>query len=294
MKSSLEKVQEELELQPPAVLTLEDTDAANGVMNGHAQVCSEPGEWPAALRRRWRWGDVTYFRGTLVSFVRRVVFFWGGVYKICGEKFGLMLFPSGCDKKLDRYDSELFWGEVTLTMKFRRRGTWQIVFLTRGTSRGFHVIKESLSLLLEATYTDLYICLYPSVCFLSLFLWQWALPRHFLKQHRSPLRALRSLAEGGESRGAECGWGPEPGLGVPHPPALREAWGRPSARRQPSPHRESEVFVSVTAAPRHSVPWSSTGRPAWHGTKHGCWHSSFTITINPILTEVGVYIVRLL
>ncbi|XP_045055793.2 vesicle-trafficking protein SEC22c [Desmodus rotundus] len=42
MTSSLEKIQEELEFQPPAVLTLEDTEVANGVMNGHAQVYLEP------------------------------------------------------------------------------------------------------------------------------------------------------------------------------------------------------------------------------------------------------------
>ncbi|KAM8758730.1 vesicle-trafficking protein SEC22c isoform 1-T3 [Rhynchonycteris naso] len=42
MQSSLEKVQEELELQPAAVLTVEDTDVANGAVNGHAQMPSEP------------------------------------------------------------------------------------------------------------------------------------------------------------------------------------------------------------------------------------------------------------
>ncbi|XP_007517457.1 vesicle-trafficking protein SEC22c isoform X2 [Erinaceus europaeus] len=35
MGSSLEKIQEELEFQPPVLLKLEDTDVANGVMNGH-------------------------------------------------------------------------------------------------------------------------------------------------------------------------------------------------------------------------------------------------------------------
>ncbi|XP_006893050.1 PREDICTED: vesicle-trafficking protein SEC22c [Elephantulus edwardii] len=40
--SSLEKIQGELEFQPPVVLTLEDTEVANGVMNGHAQVHLEP------------------------------------------------------------------------------------------------------------------------------------------------------------------------------------------------------------------------------------------------------------
>lgn len=52
MESSLEKIQEELKFQPPVVLTLEDTDVANGVMNGHPQMHLEPGKWPAAL---WRW-----------------------------------------------------------------------------------------------------------------------------------------------------------------------------------------------------------------------------------------------
>jgi hypothetical protein len=47
INSSLEKVQEELEFQPPVVLTLEDIDVANGMMNGHTSVHLEPGEWPA-------------------------------------------------------------------------------------------------------------------------------------------------------------------------------------------------------------------------------------------------------
>lgn len=42
MGSSLEKIQEELEFQPPVVLTLEDTDVANGIMNGHTQIHLEP------------------------------------------------------------------------------------------------------------------------------------------------------------------------------------------------------------------------------------------------------------
>ncbi|XP_021590717.2 vesicle-trafficking protein SEC22c isoform X2 [Ictidomys tridecemlineatus] len=42
IKSSLEKIQEELEFQPPMVLTLEDTDVANGMMNGHIPKHSEP------------------------------------------------------------------------------------------------------------------------------------------------------------------------------------------------------------------------------------------------------------
>ncbi|XP_050996271.1 vesicle-trafficking protein SEC22c [Acomys russatus] len=42
MKSGLEKIQQELELQPPAVLSLEGTDVANCVLNGHAPVHSEP------------------------------------------------------------------------------------------------------------------------------------------------------------------------------------------------------------------------------------------------------------
>lgn len=49
MGSSLEKIQEELEFQPPAFLTLEDPDMANGVMNGHTQMPLEPGKWPAVL-----------------------------------------------------------------------------------------------------------------------------------------------------------------------------------------------------------------------------------------------------
>ncbi|XP_048651449.1 vesicle-trafficking protein SEC22c isoform X2 [Marmota marmota marmota] len=42
IKSSLEKIQEELEFQPPVVLTLEDTDVANGMMNGHIPMHLEP------------------------------------------------------------------------------------------------------------------------------------------------------------------------------------------------------------------------------------------------------------
>uniref|UniRef100_A0A8C0DIK7 Vesicle-trafficking protein SEC22c n=1 Tax=Balaenoptera musculus TaxID=9771 RepID=A0A8C0DIK7_BALMU len=42
MESSLEKIQEELKFQPPALLTLEDADVANGVMNGHPQMHLEP------------------------------------------------------------------------------------------------------------------------------------------------------------------------------------------------------------------------------------------------------------
>lgn len=42
MKSGLEKIQGELEFQPPAVLSLEGTDVANGVLNGHAPVHPEP------------------------------------------------------------------------------------------------------------------------------------------------------------------------------------------------------------------------------------------------------------
>lgn len=46
MKSGLEKIQEELEFQPPAVLSLEDTYVANGMPNGHTPVHSEPGKCP--------------------------------------------------------------------------------------------------------------------------------------------------------------------------------------------------------------------------------------------------------
>ncbi|KAK2507685.1 hypothetical protein MC885_002800 [Smutsia gigantea] len=42
MESSLEKIQEELEFQPPVVLTLQDADVANGVMNGHTHMHLEP------------------------------------------------------------------------------------------------------------------------------------------------------------------------------------------------------------------------------------------------------------
>ncbi|XP_047731190.1 vesicle-trafficking protein SEC22c isoform X4 [Prionailurus viverrinus] len=42
MESSLEKIQEELDFQPPVVLTVEDTDKANGIMNGHTQIHLEP------------------------------------------------------------------------------------------------------------------------------------------------------------------------------------------------------------------------------------------------------------
>ncbi|XP_036866436.1 vesicle-trafficking protein SEC22c isoform X3 [Manis javanica] len=42
IESSLEKIQEELEFQPPVVLTLQDADVANGMMNGHTQMHLEP------------------------------------------------------------------------------------------------------------------------------------------------------------------------------------------------------------------------------------------------------------
>ncbi|KAB1263892.1 Vesicle-trafficking protein SEC22c [Camelus dromedarius] len=42
MESSLERIQEELKFQPPVVLSLEDTDVANGVVNGHPRVTLEP------------------------------------------------------------------------------------------------------------------------------------------------------------------------------------------------------------------------------------------------------------
>lgn len=42
LESSLEKIQEELECQPPTVLSLEDSVVANGVMNGHTQMHAEP------------------------------------------------------------------------------------------------------------------------------------------------------------------------------------------------------------------------------------------------------------
>ena len=42
-------IQEELKFQPPVVLTLEDTEVANGVMNGHTLMHLEPGRWPAVL-----------------------------------------------------------------------------------------------------------------------------------------------------------------------------------------------------------------------------------------------------
>lgn len=38
MGSSLEKIQEELAFQPPVIVKLEDTDVANGIMNGHTQM----------------------------------------------------------------------------------------------------------------------------------------------------------------------------------------------------------------------------------------------------------------
>lgn len=49
IESSLEKIQEELEFQPPVVLTLQDADVANEMMNGHTQMHLEPGKWPAVL-----------------------------------------------------------------------------------------------------------------------------------------------------------------------------------------------------------------------------------------------------
>ncbi|KAL1782351.1 vesicle-trafficking protein SEC22c [Sigmodon hispidus] len=46
MKSGLEKIQEELDFQPPAVLSLEGSDVANGMLNGHTPVHSEPAAQP--------------------------------------------------------------------------------------------------------------------------------------------------------------------------------------------------------------------------------------------------------
>ncbi|XP_048190686.1 vesicle-trafficking protein SEC22c isoform X2 [Perognathus longimembris pacificus] len=43
LRGSLEKIQEELQFQPPAVLTLDDTETANGTLaNGHTPIYSEP------------------------------------------------------------------------------------------------------------------------------------------------------------------------------------------------------------------------------------------------------------
>lgn len=44
VKTGFDKIQQELELQPPAVLSLEGTDVANGVLNGHTPVHAEPGK----------------------------------------------------------------------------------------------------------------------------------------------------------------------------------------------------------------------------------------------------------
>ncbi|VFV36603.1 vesicle-trafficking protein [Lynx pardinus] len=49
MESSLEKIQEELDFQPPVVLTVEDTDIANGIMNGHTQIHLEPVCFPTLI-----------------------------------------------------------------------------------------------------------------------------------------------------------------------------------------------------------------------------------------------------
>ena len=85
MDSSLGKIQEELKFQPPVVLTLEDTDVANGVMNGHTLMHLEPGRWLAALWYWWKWGESVYFKWTLIVRLGRCL--GGGRYIKCvGEK----------------------------------------------------------------------------------------------------------------------------------------------------------------------------------------------------------------
>lgn len=49
--SSIEQIQEELEFQPPVILTMEDTAVPNGIMNGHMKVHLESGKWSAAPSR---------------------------------------------------------------------------------------------------------------------------------------------------------------------------------------------------------------------------------------------------
>lgn len=66
--------------------------------------------------------------------------YFGGVYKISGRKYGLILLPDGCHKKLDYCDSELIWGE--LTHDIQERVTWQVVFLPRVKSTGLNVVKR--------------------------------------------------------------------------------------------------------------------------------------------------------
>ena len=84
MDSSFGKIQEELKFQPPVVLTLEDTDVANGVMNGHTLMHLEPGRWPASLvLMKMRWECVFQMD---IDCSTRKVFGWGAVYKICGGK----------------------------------------------------------------------------------------------------------------------------------------------------------------------------------------------------------------
>lgn len=176
MENSLEKIQEDLKFQPPVVLTLEDTDVANGVMNGHTRMHLEPGNWPAALWCWCRCSEIVCFLLIDIDCFTGKVFGSGAVYKICGEKCGLILFPVAVIKKkkqqLDCCDSELIWKEAALLRKFRRV-TWQVVFLTRVKSTCLNVIKEIFIFFCWKSFIELYS--FAHSLSLSFSLWQWVL-----------------------------------------------------------------------------------------------------------------------
>ena len=113
MENSLEKIQEDLKFQPPVVLTLEDTDVANGVMNGHTRMHLEPGNWPAALWCWCRCSEIVCFLLIDIDCFTGKVFGSGAVYKICGEKCGLILFPVAVIKK-KKTTTWLLWQWVDL------------------------------------------------------------------------------------------------------------------------------------------------------------------------------------
>ena len=136
MDSSLGKIQEELKFQPPVVLTLEDTDVANGVMNGHTLMHLEPGRWPAALWYWWKWGESVYFKWTFIVQLGRCL---GGEWyiKYVGEKHGLILFPGGFYLKTKQNKKQAMTNLDQHIKKQRHYFTDKVWSLTSIQSYGF-------------------------------------------------------------------------------------------------------------------------------------------------------------
>lgn len=94
MKSGFEKIQEELELQPPALLSLEGTDVANGVLNGHTPVHAESGKGLLFSGAKGRMSG-------RIPPTRK----WSGLVVACSIswnilEYGRTLFPHSCYKLL--------------------------------------------------------------------------------------------------------------------------------------------------------------------------------------------------